>query len=86
MSKIICILLPIIIFSGCGDNEKTENRVPVAKVGEVILYYDEIPQLLQTETSKNDSLGIIQNYINKWAKKELVLSESGRKSFSGIKK
>lgn len=76
MNKFFNILLIIFVFSGCKNYDKRENRIPVAKVGDVILYYDEIPKLIQTETPKNDSLGIIKNYINKWAKKELVFQKA----------
>ena len=52
------------------------NRIPVAEVGKVVLYYDEIPQLIQHGINEADSVAIIQNYINKWAKRRLLLQKA----------
>ena len=70
------LLIPVIILSciGCVDYGKSEKRIPVAKVGDVILYYDEIPRL--EKKSGTDSIAMIRNYINKWAKKELVFRKA----------
>ena len=76
MNRLFFILFTIFIFSGCKDINKPNKRIVVAKVGDIILYYDELPKLIQTETSENDSIGIIKNYINKWAKKELVYQKA----------
>lgn len=76
MNRLFFIFFTIFIFPGCKDSNKPNQRTVVAKVGDIILYYDEIPKLIQTETSENDSIGIIKNYINKWAKKELVYQKA----------
>jgi hypothetical protein len=41
-----------------------------------VLYYDEIPKLIQSVKTEPDSAAIIQNYINKWAKRELLLEKA----------
>ena len=51
------------------------RRIPVAEIDKV-LYYDEIPQLIQKGVNEADSAAIIQNYINKWAKRELLLQKA----------
>jgi hypothetical protein len=76
MNRLFIILLFIIGFTGCNSFNKPAIRIPVAKVGDVILYYDEIPKIFQTGSSENDSLAIIQNFINKWAKKELLYQKA----------
>lgn len=75
MIRILFILLPVLVLFGC-NYENQDTRVPVAKVGNVTLYYDEIPPLMKHVSPGNDSIGIIQSYINKWAKKELVLQKA----------
>lgn len=50
--------------------------MPVAKIGNVVLYYDEIPKSIQRGTSQADSIAIIHNYINKWARKELLFQKA----------
>jgi len=73
MNKPAIIFLVIIFLVGCRNKNHSADRIPVAEVGKVILYYDEIPQLIQNGINKADSLAIIQNYINKWAKRRLLL-------------
>jgi hypothetical protein len=85
MNKIIFILLTITVISGCNF-KAPENRISVAKVGNTVLYYDEIPMLLKNELKGKDSAGIIQNYINKWAKKELVLQKAEHNLSPELKK
>jgi hypothetical protein len=76
MNRILYLLLIIIISVGCTDINKTPKRVPVARAGDQILYLDQIPRLIQPGTSETDSSAIIQNYINKWAKKALLLQKA----------
>jgi hypothetical protein len=72
MNKLVNLLIIIVLLSACDNSSDQVKRIAVAKVGDVILYYDEIPRLLQAGTSKEDSTAVIQNYVNKWAKKELL--------------
>jgi hypothetical protein len=72
MNKYLYILIIIVLLISCKRKSDQPRRVPVAQVGEVVLYYDEIPKLMQPGVPKEDSTAIIQNYINKWAKKELL--------------
>jgi len=76
MNKIIITLLIISISAGCKENNKPLKRIAVAEIDKVVLYYDEIPQLIQKGINEPDSAAIIQNYINKWAKRELLLKKA----------
>jgi len=76
MNKAFYILIPIILLSACHNKSDQIKRVAIARVGDVILYYDEIPKLLQPGISPEDSAAIFQNYINKWAKKELLFMKA----------
>ncbi len=76
MNRIVIFTLIILNVSGCIQFKKNEKRIPVAKVSDVVLYYDQIPGLILQGTSESDSIAIIRNYINKWAKKELVLRKA----------
>ena len=85
MNRTLFILLPVLVLSGCNYKNQ-DTRVPVAKVGNVTLYYDEIPPLMKRGSPGNDSIGIIQTYINKWAKKELVLQKAEENLTAELKK
>lgn len=73
MNKYFIIILTLFLFTGCRHNDKTVKRIPVAEVDKVILYYDELPNLIQRGVNDSDSAALIQNYINKWAKRRLML-------------
>jgi hypothetical protein len=76
MNRIYIILLIILFTGGCGKNNNTSKRVTVATAGNTVLYLDQIPPLIQPGTPEADSTSIIQNYINKWAKKELLFQKA----------
>jgi hypothetical protein len=76
MNKTIFILFLIWLPVGCKKSNSTDKRIPLAKIDQIVLYYDEIPQLIQTGINKDDSAAIVQNYINKWAKRELLLQKA----------
>ncbi|MEI6048510.1 MAG: hypothetical protein WCS03_06390 [Bacteroidota bacterium] len=76
MNKTVVILSAVFLFAGCKNSNKIAERIPVAEVGNVILYYDMIPRLINRGINEEDSLSIIQNYINKWAKRELLLQKA----------
>lgn len=65
-------MILIVLLISCENKSGQVKRIALAKVGNVVLYYDEIPKLLQPGLTPQDSVAIIQNYINKWAKKELL--------------
>jgi hypothetical protein len=76
MNKTVNILIIILLLAACNNKSDLVKRIALAKIGDVTLYYDEIPKLLQTGISPQDSAAIIQNYINKWAKKELLFMKA----------
>jgi hypothetical protein len=75
MNKLIIMLSAVLVLNGCSQ-KKSSERIPVAEVGKVILYYDMIPRLIQHGINETDSVALIQNYINKWAKRELLLQKA----------
>src|SRR3989304_2474506 len=85
MNRILLIIFALIFFTGCRDFKGTSKRIPVAQVGNVFLYYDEIPLLIKTDINKADSTSIIQDYINKWAKRQLLLLKAEENLSSELK-
>lgn len=76
MNKIVILILAVSLFAGCSNKKNAIKRIPVAEVGKVVLYYDEIPRLIQSGINETDSTALIQDYINKWAKRELLLQKA----------
>lgn len=70
----LCLLVFLVI--GCKNYDPAPKRIAVAKVGNVTLYYDEIPRLIQPEMSEADSIAIIKSYITGWSKKEALVQKA----------
>jgi hypothetical protein len=68
--------MTILLLSGCKNRNNQTKRIPVAEVGKVVLYYDEMPKLIQKGVNDSDSTALFQNYINKWAKRQLLLQKA----------
>jgi len=69
-------ILVIVLLQGCKNSSTSADRIPVAEVGKTILYYDEIPELLNNGATGSDSVALVQNYINMWAKRKLLLMKA----------
>lgn len=73
MNKVLIISLMVLLSVSCKDVKNSANRIAIAKAGNSVLYLDDIPNIIPQGTPAADSTVIIQNYINKWAKRELLL-------------
>ncbi|PHR69368.1 MAG: peptidylprolyl isomerase [Lutibacter sp.] len=56
--------------------KKEEIKMPVAKVYNKILYQSEIDAVLVSNLAKQDSVLFVENYINSWAKQQLLLHQA----------
>lgn len=86
MNKTVIFLIIINLSVSCRESNRTAARIPVAEVDKEILYYDQIPQqFMQKGISGADSSAIVHNYINKWAKRKLLLQKAEENLTAGIK-
>ena len=76
MNKTIILIWSLLLLTGCNNNHNQTKKIPVAEVGKVILYWDEMPKLIQHGVNEADSAALFQNYINKWAKRQLLLQKA----------
>jgi len=76
MNKFLFIILILPAFYGCRNSDSQLNRIPVAKAGNKVLYYDEIPMHVKNWDSPADSISLIQGFINKWARRELMYKKA----------
>jgi len=76
MNKLIIILISLLLLVSCRNSHKQTKRIAIAQVGKLILYYDEMPKLIQRGVNEADSMALFQNYINKWAKRQLLLQKA----------
>lgn len=76
MNKFITIILLLSAFCGCRNRDSQAKRIPLAKAGNELLYYDEISGQAKNGSSPADSTSLIQGYINKWARRELMFQKA----------
>lgn len=82
MKKHLKVIGQLIILAGVGINasscnyfkqDEREKGEAVARVYDRLLYQEDVRELVPKELSGNDSLAFVQNYINAWAKDQLML-------------
>jgi len=72
MNRLFIIISLIIMLVACKGVKKEPVRVALATVGTKTLFYDQLPRIIAPGTAGPDSVAILQNYINSWARKELL--------------
>jgi hypothetical protein len=85
MNRIFFLVIIILLSLSCKKHAKNAQRLVVAEVDNSVLYYDEIPRLIQKGVNEPDSATVIQSYINKWAKRQLLLQKAEENLSQDIK-
>lgn len=58
------------------SKKEENNSMQVAKVNDKILYLDEVQKKLPKKYSKQDSILIVNRYINNWAKEQILFDKA----------
>ncbi|GAA4281592.1 peptidyl-prolyl cis-trans isomerase [Gaetbulibacter aestuarii] len=72
-SSIIFGCFIILLAQSCQFFKKDVDKVPIARVNDSYLYESDIKELVSDANSKDDSTLRVQNFITKWATKQLLL-------------
>jgi len=76
--RYISVVIVFLIFISCDNVNRQANREVVARVNEMYLYKDDIKNIVPEGISKEDSINIVNNYINIWATRQLFIDQSKR--------
>lgn len=76
MKNYLTILILLIISASCSNFNDSSNRETVARADEEYLYRDELPPLFNNGITREDSISIVRNYIDRWIKRQLILSRA----------
>lgn len=68
------IALLIISLSSCDFFKKVDVEEPIARVNKTFLYKKDIKDLVGENTTKEDSILLVNNYINQWARLQLLIN------------
>ena len=73
MIRTASIFLVFVLAVSCNRVTNETDRLAVAKAGDRVLYFDQIPLTLVTPgMSGTDSISAVQSYIRRWSRKELM--------------
>lgn len=70
-----CIVFLFYLIS-CQKFETRKTEKPLARVGQTYLYPSDVVENFPVNISQNDSLRILNNFIDKWVKKQLLLQKA----------
>lgn len=75
--RIAAILLLLVLLLGCEGLFREKPRdAPLARVGESYLYLQDLQPRLNGSLSAEDSLSFVNNLINEWATRQLLLGKA----------
>ena len=73
MTRTATIFLLLVLVTSCMKVNRENERVPVVRAGDRVLYFDQIPANLVTPgMNETDSISAVQSYLRRWARKELL--------------
>lgn len=77
MRLVYLFLLSLIFLQSCNYfTFKKDTRQAVARVNDTYLYKDDLSTVFAKDITKEDSVTLVNNYINSWIKQQLLLSKA----------
>ena len=76
MNTYFLTILSLLFFCSCNYLTQDTSIIPIARVNESYLYNEDIIDLISKNTTKDDSTLIVNNFINRWATKQLLIDQS----------
>lgn len=73
MNKSIAILILFFVSVSCSYFKPEAKPEAIARVGESYLFKSDIVDLISEGTSKEDSITIVRNFIDRWATQKLLI-------------
>lgn len=71
VNKVVLLLIAFALFA-CADKDVTSPKNAAARVNDAYLGREELKGIVPAGTSKQDSIAIVKNYIDRWASQKLM--------------
>ncbi|WP_246937322.1 peptidyl-prolyl cis-trans isomerase [Gelidibacter sp. F63206] len=78
IKKVVLILINCSFLVSCQFFKQTDDRTPIARVGESYLYKEDVENLVAEGTSVEDSTLLVNGYITRWATQLLLVDGAKR--------
>ncbi|WP_284651377.1 hypothetical protein [Flavobacterium terrisoli] len=79
------LFLVMVLFCSCNYFKPEQKLESIARVGKSYLYKSDIATLVPAGTSKEDSILMVRDFINRWASQKLLI-EAAERNLSDKKK
>jgi uncharacterized protein YihD (DUF1040 family) len=76
MFKTSLLLIVLVVYVSCDYIKQGPDKQPVARVNDIFLFPEDLEGLITEDTSKEDSTLIVNNYINRWATRQLLIDKA----------
>jgi hypothetical protein len=76
MTRFLFTLVICLALLGCDFLEPKRSKEAVARVNETYLHQEDIQALIAENTTKQDSISIVANYIQRWATQQLRIDHA----------
>ena len=73
MKQTLFILVICLLSSSCDFFKTVDNRKPIARVNDAYLYEEDVEEVVPEGASKEDSILMVNSYINRWARQLLLM-------------
>jgi len=74
--KITLLLSALLLIGSCAKEDKFNGKTPLAKVYDSYLFFEDLEDLIPRGLSTEDSAAKVNNYINVWAKQQLMIKKA----------
>ena len=78
MLKYVSLFSIIWTLMSCNGESSEKKDGAIARVGDNYLYKKDIQDLIDEETTPEDSVQIVTNYINRWASKYILMAAADK--------
>lgn len=76
MKQVALSLVGFILLVSCEYLKKEEARNPIARVNDAFLYEEDLAKIVSQATTKEDSILLATNFINRWATQQLLIDQA----------
>ena len=73
MRLVVIYVIVLLCFTSCSFFRQETNQNIAARVGDNMLYKDQLKDITKSAVSKEDSLAKAQSYIEQWATRQLLM-------------
>lgn len=76
MNRIGCLIIGLLVMSGCSGSFNHQGKTPLVKVGDAFLYKEDLDAALPVGIHDKDSVRFAEDYIRNWVEDVLLYGKA----------